>query len=223
MLEPDEQLSEEEVARIAALHVESIDDSLPALLGPAFARRLYRFLSTSDRELLLVERVAGRPESACVVSFAPGSLHGRILRATLPVLVWRSLVGLLASAAFRRFLAHAVADALRGEGSPEQAPEITYVFTNRELRGKRLGQRLVARVDRALGERGVDRYFVKTLDEPTNRALRFYEENGFERRVPQNPRAAITSCSGEEPTCSRCPASASTRAPATTGRSPGRS
>lgn len=185
MVDPDQELSEADVARIAALHVASIDDSLPALLGPAFTRRLYRFLERSDRELLLIERVDGRPESACVVSFAPASLHGRILRATLPVLVWRTLVGLVASTAFRRFLVHAVADALGGDGGPEKAPEITYVFTNPDLRGKRLGRRLVERTDAALAARGVQGYYVKTLDEPTNRAVRFYEENGFEHLGPR--------------------------------------
>jgi ribosomal protein S18 acetylase RimI-like enzyme len=173
------------VARIASLHVESIDDSLPSLLGESFTRRFYRFLERSHQELVFVERVESQVESVCVVSLAPGSLHGRIVRATLPLVVWRALLALVARAAFRSMVWNLVVDAVRAAAREDKAPEITYVFTSRERRGERLGQRMVERVDSALAARGFDRYFVKTIDEASNRAVRFYAENGFECLGPR--------------------------------------
>jgi GNAT superfamily N-acetyltransferase len=185
MVDPEQQLSSNDVERLAALHVESILDSLPALLGLSFARLLYRYLERSEQELVFVERVESRIESVCVVSFEPGSLHGRIARATFPLIVWRSLAALFVRREFRSMLLHLVLDALSGEGHEDKAPEITYVFTNSEMRGKRLGQHVVARVDSELAARGFERYFVKTIDDASNRAVRFYDENGFERLGPR--------------------------------------
>ena len=170
-------LTEADLARLAALHVASIDDSLPALLGARFTRGLYRFFSASEHELLLVERVEGRIEGACVVSFAPATLERRIARATFWSLLPAAARAVLTRAEFRALLLHT----LRGPAGEEKAPEITYVFVSPVLRGRELGKRLVERVAAALSEREVSGYHVKTLDDPANRALRFYEQNGFRR------------------------------------------
>jgi GNAT superfamily N-acetyltransferase len=174
-------LSDPDIVRVAALHVESIEDSLPALLGAGLARRLYRYLCSSDSELVMVERIDGQVESVCVVSFDPESLQGRIAVATLPALVWRAVWAVLAKPLFRSMLWNVARDAVSPAAEQVKAPEITYVFTNTRSRGKRLGQRLIERVDAELRDRGIGCYFVKTLDDPSNRAVRFYDENGFDR------------------------------------------
>lgn len=176
-----QRLSDPDIARAAALHVDSIDDSLPALLGGSLVRRLYRYLDSSDSELVLVERVGEQVESVCVVSFDPGSLQRRIARATASELVWRAVWAVFAKPLFRTLLWNVARDAIVGTEQQAKAPEITYVFTNPQFRGQRLGQRLVERVDAELRDRGFDCYFVKTLDDPSNRAIRFYDENGFDR------------------------------------------
>jgi GNAT superfamily N-acetyltransferase len=180
-----QRLSNRDIARAAALHVESIDDSLPALLGGHLVERLYGYLESSGSELVLVERVDGQIESVCVVSFEPESLQRRIARATFPELVWRAVGAVFANPLFRTMLWNTVRDAIAGAADPDKAPEITYVFTNTQFRGKHLGQRLIERVDTELRDRGFDCYFVKTLDDPSNRAIRFYDENGFERLGPR--------------------------------------
>ncbi len=174
-------LDAEDLGRLAALHVVCIDDSLPALLGPRFAARLYAFLDRSECEHVLCERVDDRVESAVVVSESPGDLQGRIARATLPHLLAAAGVALLTRWAFWRFLFGTLGDVLRRGAEPEKAPEITYVFTNPQLQGKQLGKRLIQRVDELLRSRDIDGYYVKTLDDPANRAIAFYEREGFER------------------------------------------
>lgn len=181
MLDRGHALSPADLARIATLHVESIDDSLPALLGTAFTEQLYRFLAASEKELVFVERVDGEIASVCVVSFEPDSLQKRIVGKTLVRLLPAALAALFTNAAFREHLRHALREALGAADVPLHAPEITYVFTNPRLRGRQLGRYLVERVDRELSARAVRSYYVKTLDDPDNRALGFYAANGFVR------------------------------------------
>ena len=170
-----------DLVRLGELHARCIDDSLPALLGPRFAARLYAFLQSSASEHILCARVDGRVESAVVVSESPEDLQARIARATLLHLVPASLRAMLTRAAFWRFLAGALRDSLAGGTEPEHSPEITYVFTNPQLQGRKLGKGLIARVDAWMIERGIGAYYVKTLDDPTNRAVDFYQREGFER------------------------------------------
>ena len=151
----EQPLSETDIAQAAALHVESIDDSLPALLGPGFARRLYRYLDASESELVLVERIDGRVESVCVVSFEPESLQRRIARATLGHLALSAAWSVLVSPLFRAYLWNFARDTIRGTEDHAKAPKITYLFTNAQFRGRRLGQRLIKQVDSELRDRGI--------------------------------------------------------------------
>ena len=112
-----------------------------------------------------------------MVSASPSTLNHRIARATFWSLLPLAALTVLTRSEFRALLWHT----LRDSAGEERAPEITYVFVSPVLRGRKLGKRLVERVDAALRERGVAGYYVKTLDEPGNRALRFYEQNGFRR------------------------------------------
>ena len=169
--------TEADFARLAELHVESIEDSLPALLGERFARGLYRFFSASDQEFIFIERIEERVEGACVVSLAPATLNRRIAVSTFATLLPAAMWSLLTRSDFRALLWKTLRDPV-GE---EKAPEITYVFVSPVLRGRRLGQRLIEQVDTALQERGLSGYYVKTLTDPGNRAVQFYEQNGFRR------------------------------------------
>ena len=181
MVEAEQRLSEADLARIAELHVASIEDSIPTMLGARYARAFFGYLARAPFESLFVERIQGRIESVCVVSFAPDTVYLRTLRATLPQLVLCAAAALLRSGRFRRFLLRFVVDLLRGAAGQPHAPEITYIFTNAERRSRGIGQRLVQRVDRYLRERGVSAYYVRTIDEASNRALGFYDAQGFQR------------------------------------------
>jgi ribosomal protein S18 acetylase RimI-like enzyme len=181
MIEQGLDLSEQDLARIAELHVRSIDDSIPTMLGARYARAFFRYLARAPFEHLFVERVHGRIESVCVVSMAPDTVYLRTLRATLPQLALGAALALFRSGKFRRFLVRFVADLLRGTAGQPHAPEITYIFTNPDRRSCGIGRSLVRRVDEFLAERGVPTYYVRTIDETWNRALGFYDAQGFLR------------------------------------------
>ena len=181
MVEAGEALSNSDIETIAELHRAGIGDSIPALLGLAYLKRFYRFLVASDLEWLFVERVDGAIGSVCVLSLAPETAFARSIRATLPSLALHTAAAFVASGAFRTLFVAWLREQIRGGGIPADAPEITYVFTRAPQRGRQLGRRLVARVDLFLKDRGVRSYRVKTLDAAENRALAFYDENGFRR------------------------------------------
>ena len=165
-MQADERpLSSSDLERVGQLHVESIDDSLPALLGARYAASLYQYLARSAEEVLFVEFTGERVDSCCVVSLAPDSLYGRIARATWPSLLWHAALA-LRQRAFRDFLRGAARDAFRATPGTSKTPEITYIFTNQNVRGRGLGRVLIERVDAHLREAGFGSYFVKTLDEP---------------------------------------------------------
>jgi len=173
-------LSGADIECIASLHVQSIDDSLPALLGERYAARFYSFLAASTRERLFVERLDGRVASVCVVSLAPNSLQARIARGTLSSLMAAAFPA-LRNAAFRAYLRGLIQDATGKTAEPHPAPEITYIFTDPDARGTGLGAKIIQRVDAALREEGYEAYYVKTLDEAENPAIAFYLSNGFAR------------------------------------------
>ena len=178
MLATSTPLSPADLERIGRLHAESIDDSHPALLGVRYAGVLYQFLAGSEHEVLFTEAVDGQVESCCVVSLDPDSLFTRIARGTWPALVRDALLALRLRA-FRSYLLGTLRDALKPGKKPGRAPEITFIFSNRDVRGRGFGRVLIERVDRYLQESGFGVYYVKTLDEPANRAIGFYEEQGF--------------------------------------------
>jgi ribosomal protein S18 acetylase RimI-like enzyme len=181
MLENGESLSREDLARVAALHVASIDDSIPTMLGERYARAFFAYLAHAPYEYLFIERVDGRIESVCVVSLAPATVYMRTLRATLPQLVVSAGLAVFRSAKFRRFVVRFVRDLAAGAGEAQHLPDITYIFTHPELRSRGHGGRLVKRVEKFLRARGTPLYTVRTIDEDWNRALHFYEAQGFHR------------------------------------------
>ena len=140
MVEPGEALSESDLERVARLHLAGIDDSLPSLLGPRYPLHFYRFVVASDREWLFVERVDGKVESACVLSFEPRSVGSRIVRATLPWLARDAALALLQRRDFRSFLVRSLGEIIGGGGGEPDAPKLNYLFTNEALRGGGLGR-----------------------------------------------------------------------------------
>lgn len=176
-----EPLSAADVERMAELHVASVEDSIPTMLGAGYAKAFFRYLAGSGREVVLTAREGGRIESVLVLSFEPGTVYGRTLRATWLQLLASAGRAVVLSSVFRRFVVRFVGDLARGTAGQAHTPEITYAFTRESLRSTGMGSKLVARADALLRALDVTSYYVRTIDAPTNRALAFYERNGFDR------------------------------------------
>jgi GNAT superfamily N-acetyltransferase len=169
----DDVLQEGDLARLACMHVVALPESLVSLLGEQYARAFYRYCASTSEELLLVERERGELSGACLVSLAPETLSRRLLTRT-PLLLFAPL-------AIRRLPLRAM---LLGATEPAAAqqplgPELLLIFTIPEGRSQGLGARLLARCEQQLLSRGLQKLLVKTRDDPSNRALKFYERARF--------------------------------------------
>jgi ribosomal protein S18 acetylase RimI-like enzyme len=58
-------------------------------------------------------------------------------------------------------------------------PELIIIFADPSYQNRGLGTRLIELCEEALREQKINSYTVKTEDDPTNQALRFYVSKGF--------------------------------------------
>ena len=174
----DDVLRERDIELVARMHVESLPESMVSRVGERYARAFYRYLARSPEELVLVDRdERGDLRGACIVSLAPGTLSRR--------LVYRTPLPFHAALAARRLPLAAMLGGLAGKRAPSApqppGPEILLIFTVPAARSQGLGATLLARCEALLAARGVDQLLVKTRDDPSNRALGFYERASFTR------------------------------------------
>jgi GNAT superfamily N-acetyltransferase len=161
---------------LARLHVAILPDSMVGRLGPLFAARFYRFVFHSPDELALFEEEGGCVAAGAVVSLRPATLGRRAALRTPFLLYVASRPGALPwMALFREYLRPAG----RRHAAASPDPELVYIFTDPERRGRGHGRRLLQRLERLLIARGVARYTVCTFDDPSDPAVRFYLANGF--------------------------------------------
>jgi GNAT superfamily N-acetyltransferase len=163
-------LHPEDVRRLADLQAEILPSSLVSRLGRAYVRAFYRYVIRSREELLLTERGEdGRIAASCVVTLNVRSLERRLMLST--PLVPSALIRL-----------PWLLDALLGGGQPVIAPgpELILLFTDPNERRRGYAGQLVARAESALKQLGYDVYLVRTFDDQSDPAFRFYKARGFE-------------------------------------------
>ena len=165
-----------DIGDLAQLHRSSLPDSLVSELGAAYTRSFYRYVTSSSRELVVSERGDGdRIIAGAVLSFDPHGLNRRLLLSTSLVLhlLWKLPLVLR--------LAFAPRNSDDGSSDVHDMPELLLIYAAGEVRSRGIGARLVERIEQALRARGVRQYQVKTVADPANRALSFYERLGFTR------------------------------------------
>ena len=163
-------------AHIATRHPQAA----VTVFGEGFVRAFYRFVERSDVDFLFVERDGGEVVGGCVLSLAPQSLFGRLLR-NVPLGV------LAASILTVKPVIYVLKKAIKGIGADKRAtaqfehlPEVLYIFASPQSRGKGVGTALLAQNEAFLKGRGIDRYVVKTWDDEAHPTVRFYLKNGFD-------------------------------------------
>jgi GNAT superfamily N-acetyltransferase len=154
-----------------------LPDSLVSEFGLQYARKFYRYIEGSDKEILLVERNAdSKIIAVCVLSLDPKSLNKRLMVETS--LLWYAFLKvhrtlfLALHSLMRLSFFHPSIDTL-------DIPELILIYASDEMRGKGIGSSLVHKIEARLRELGINAYQVKTLADPANRALAFYEKLGF--------------------------------------------
>ncbi len=172
----DSSFAVEDVAALAEMHRACLPNSLVTRMGSEYGKAFYRFLRTSPLEKVFIEKDGEEILGACVLSLEPESLTRRLVTST-PVIrsALRSLPRLV------QLVRNVVLSSRRGERQPS-GPELLMIFTLEHARGRGLGARMLETVEQYLHERGCTWWWVKTLDDPRNRAIDFYLGNHFTRQ-----------------------------------------
>jgi ribosomal protein S18 acetylase RimI-like enzyme len=173
-------VSSSDCEQLAALHLEALPDSLVSELGLGYAKSFYRYLSRSrDERVFVVRSESGRVISGCVLSLRPRTLRRRLFLHTPLVLhagLWllrRCFEKKPVGADVRRQVA------TTPDPVPDHMPELILIFTEASSRCRGAGATLLSQCEAFLREAKIPEYVVRTVDDLTNRALRFYSKNGF--------------------------------------------
>jgi GNAT superfamily N-acetyltransferase len=164
---------------LARLHGETLPDSLVSALGPLGLRCYYDFVRASPEELLLTIEHSCRLAGALVFSFHPQSLMKRFFAANRATLMGLILLRLPVSPRLRRFLSAKLFQGRPAAEAQEVLPELVQIYVAGGSRRQGLGAELLAMLDARLRDHGVERYAVKTEDEPDNPAVDFYHRQGY--------------------------------------------
>jgi ribosomal protein S18 acetylase RimI-like enzyme len=158
-----------ELELLARMHCEALPESLVTRIGPRYARAFYRYIASSEYELVMLHREQGEITAACIVSLEPETMSRRLVLHTplafhAPFALFRLPVGAMVA---------------RTRGDQPRGAEILLIFTLASARSRGLGAQLVERCQKLVRSHGIARVLVKTRDDPANRAIGFYERAGF--------------------------------------------
>jgi ribosomal protein S18 acetylase RimI-like enzyme len=157
----------------AALHCALLPGSAISRFGVNFANSFYRYAGRSPKEVVFAALDAGVVVAAAVVSLRPQGLQRRLLLHT-PLLPHMVIHPLLAFGVVRERLTQRV------EGDIDQAsPEVVAIFTAAKHQGRGIGAQLLRTIENDLSARGLSRYGLRTEDVTGNRAVGFYDKQGF--------------------------------------------
>lgn len=163
----------------ADLHRAALPESTISKLGPAYTRSFYRFAVSSDLEEIFVARLDdGEIAGAAVLSFNPAGLSRRLALRT-PMLLNLACRPTLALTLVSGLLSRAQ-DSRAGD-EVRALPEVIAIFVHEAHRNRDVGKELLHAIEDRLRGHGIHRYIVRTIDRADNRAIGFYEREGFEK------------------------------------------
>lgn len=162
-------LSEEDVDRLARLHLAELPTSIVSRLGLASVKSFYRYCVKSPNESVLVERDrVGAIVAAAVVTLDNATLERRLLtktRASLDLLLSPKIVFSILKS--------------RSHTKMPRGAELVMLFTDPSHRGQGLASKLLERCREVVRKDGQRTMFVRTFTDPASVAYRFYDQRGL--------------------------------------------
>lgn len=171
-------LPKKDLEQTALLHQGNLPDSLLTAFGVRMIRNYYRYLLASKSEgLFLMKDDAVR--GAAVLSLDPSTLMKRTFLNSM------FSAGCVVSVLLRpASVIGAAKSLLQGEKEIDQLrgiPEVVQLYADFASRRQGVATQLLKSVEKYLEEKGINSYFVRTVHEPSNNALKFYQAKNFEQ------------------------------------------
>ena len=180
MVYGNETLSDEDRAQLAWLHGTSLSTAMFSRLGLSVLKSYYRFVETSDREMLFVFREQGAVTAAAVLTWEGGSTLRRFVYRHPVVFSLRVAISVLTDGSFRGQLLAYLGEVFSRKQTVETFPEVLQVFAEPLQRGRGLGAKLMRLAESYVAQRGQDTIIVRTLAHGNEPALRFYQRLGYD-------------------------------------------
>jgi len=159
------------------MHCSCLPSSLVSRLGLSYAETVYRYCTKSKLEVVFAASLQDTVVGGAWLSLEPSSLSRRLLlRTTLvPALLAHPRLAL-------EWIGQRYRDAQSRESNRTATgyPEVIAIFVDAGHRGRGVGAQLLLEIEGFLRKRHVAHYVLRTHDSPENRAVAFYEREGFE-------------------------------------------
>jgi len=179
MIEGEEALSAEDIARLAQLHSRNLPLSVLSGMGVLYLKAFYAFVARSDREWLFITRVSGVVQGVGLVSLEPWTISRRLVLGTLVWFSFGVLAGCIRSGNFRKHLMFFLSGPAILRQKEFESPELVHIIVDEGNRDKKIGGTILKRVEIFLRRRSESRYHLKTMKSGPADASKFYIQNGF--------------------------------------------
>ena len=178
-----DELNSKDIVKIAEIHLKTMDDSIISLLGFSYTKKFYQFIARSEREITAIKRDgAGEVVAACITSLEPHSLGKRLMFHTplwfFLIISFYRLPWIKILFRMKQVLNTEIVESIE---LIRRSPELILIFSDPSKQGKGIGTNLVLKTEEHLLSLNTPFYQVRTLDNPNNRALRFYQKCNFQK------------------------------------------
>lgn len=180
-----DSLSRSDIHTLAELHRECLPESMVTQLGIAYVKSFYQYVLRSESEFLLIRRRNEKICTACVVSLEPKSLSRRLFLETPLALSLLMRLPHLLKKNLSRTRGKALSDSAQPVGrfsEIEKIPELLLIYSSSHVRGQGLGAEIMKECEAELMKRGFDQYSLKTIEDDSNQATRFYQRQGLQKQ-----------------------------------------
>jgi len=167
--------------RICVLHVSTLPTSNLSSFSFRSLETIYKYAVMSKQEQLFLERDdSGEIIAVAFVSLAPSSFLKRLMIGS-SFLIW-FLLGFNKNV-FQLVIKKLFEPNIRKKTllTEYEIPELMFIFSDPNVRSQGCGRQLLKQIEGYLTKNNMSVYEVKTEKNEDNRALSFYERNGFKR------------------------------------------
>lgn len=182
-----EKLSPQDYNELAKLHILCLPESLVSFFGQKYIHQFYQYISKSPFEFLLTHKNQGKIIGVCVLSLSPQTLSRRLVLRTLflvriPFAIYNIILHLRSQLFIQCFCMFKFYLKRRKEKisiEKNSDPEVIHIFTDLKVRNQGLGTLMLEKCEAILIQKGFNRYIIKTWDDESKPAVKFYKQKGF--------------------------------------------
>jgi len=165
-----------ELDEIVNMHFQELGDDILPQMGIIILNKFYKYIITSDKEVIFSIRENQKIVTVCVVSFEPNTLMRRMILSSIQSVFFHIPLAMLRKPHLLFFFIKVI---FAKRKNILCSPEITYIYSS--IKGKGLGKKILQNIQSCLLTKDIKKLYVKTINTQNNRAIKFYLENGFKK------------------------------------------